>query len=156
MSTFQPPPTWANPVIVDEVTQEATFNPIWLKWFVDLVGVLNSLGGGGSAIQHSALAGLQGGAANQYYHLTAAAEAALTAGFTGTGALVRESSPTLITPVLGAATGTSLSVSSTLRSTLAGGLRSSDNTAGTTGAVNTMYPGGYTLTFKDGLLVGIT
>lgn len=35
MSNFQPPPTWAMPVIIDEVSGKATFNPIWLRWFLD-------------------------------------------------------------------------------------------------------------------------
>jgi hypothetical protein len=30
----QPPPTWALPIIVDETSQEATFNPVWLNWFL--------------------------------------------------------------------------------------------------------------------------
>lgn len=46
MSVFQPPPTWALPVIVDEVTKRAVFNPIWLKWFVDLSSNLTASGGG--------------------------------------------------------------------------------------------------------------
>lgn len=154
MSTFQPPPTWANPVLVDETSNQGSFNPIWLKWFVDLVGVLNSLGAGGTSIDHNTLLNLEGGGGT-YYHLTLTQHTALTAGFTGTGNLVRQTTPTLVTPVLGAATGTSVIVTSTLQSTLAGGLKSSDGTGGTTGTVNTMYPGGYTLTFKDGLLVGI-
>lgn len=36
MSTFQPPPTWALPIILDENSGKATFNPIWLRWFLDL------------------------------------------------------------------------------------------------------------------------
>ena len=72
MAVFQPPPTWASPVIVDEVSKKATFNPVWLKWFVDLVGILNASGGGGGAIQHNSLNGLQGGQANQLYHNTLA------------------------------------------------------------------------------------
>jgi len=45
MSKFQPPPTWALPVVVNEATREAYFNPIWLKWFVDLS---RELGPGGA------------------------------------------------------------------------------------------------------------
>lgn len=72
MSDFQPPPTWALPVIVDERTKEGQFNPIWLKWFVDLAGVLSRLGAGSGFLNHNLMAGLQGGAANEYYHLTQA------------------------------------------------------------------------------------
>lgn len=75
MAVFQPPPTWAEPVVVDEKTQKAAFNPIWLKWFVDLVGVINDSGGGGGSIAHNSTSGLQGGTSNQYYHLTAAEQA---------------------------------------------------------------------------------
>ena len=65
---FQPPPTYADPVVVDEATRKGQFNPIWLKWFLDLAQFINS-NGGGSAIQHNSLGGLQGGTASQYYHL---------------------------------------------------------------------------------------
>lgn len=71
IAIFQPPPTWAEPVLVDERSKKAAFNPIWLKWFVDLISVINTSGGGGGTIQHNTLLGLQGGAANQFYHLDA-------------------------------------------------------------------------------------
>lgn len=50
-SKFQPPPTWALPILVDEATKRAIFNPVWLKWFVDLSANLTASGagsGGGS------------------------------------------------------------------------------------------------------------
>lgn len=78
MASFQPPPTWADPVIVDQASGKSTFNPVWLKWFIDLVGVINASGGGGGAVTHNALSGLQGGAANQYYHLDATAYASVS------------------------------------------------------------------------------
>lgn len=72
MADFQPPPTWALPILVDEDSGKATFNPVWIKWFVDLTAVINaSGGGGGGAIDHNSLSNLQGGQANQYYHLNA-------------------------------------------------------------------------------------
>ena len=47
---FQPAPTWAHPILesTDPATGErkATFNPVWLKWFVDLTSVVTSGGGG--------------------------------------------------------------------------------------------------------------
>ena len=46
MSSFQPPPTWALPILVEEQTKIAIFNPIWLKWFVDLSA---NLGGAGTS-----------------------------------------------------------------------------------------------------------
>jgi hypothetical protein len=88
MAKFQPAPTHAPPVIVDEVTGKSTFNPIWLKWFLD---VAQFLSGTDSS----------------------------SGGSTGTGDFVRQSGPTinspaLVTPNIGVAGGTSL--------TLTGGL----------------------------------
>lgn len=79
MADFQPPPTWALPILVDEDTKRVEFNPVWLKWFVDLVGIINDSGGGTGTIQHNSTGSLQGGAANQYYHLTLAQLASLAA-----------------------------------------------------------------------------
>lgn len=48
---FPPAPTWADPVIVENnpATGQTTskFNPQWLKWFLDVTGLMTS-GGGGS------------------------------------------------------------------------------------------------------------
>lgn len=72
-TAFEPPPTYAEVVLFDEQGKHPKFNPIWLKWFVDIAAVLTSIGGGsGTGIDHDALQNLQGGTANQYYHLTAA------------------------------------------------------------------------------------
>lgn len=79
MSVFEPPPTWADPTVVDEQTGKARFNPIWLKWFIDFTAVINASGGGSGGIVHNDTSGLQGGTANQYYHLSAAAAALVTA-----------------------------------------------------------------------------
>ena len=46
MSRFQPPPTYALPVLVDERSQKAIFNPMWLKWFVDFSENLTATGAG--------------------------------------------------------------------------------------------------------------
>ncbi len=81
MSELQPPPTYAEVILIDERTQRATFNPIWLGWFLDLVQVLNESGAGGGAVNHNSTSGLQGGTTNQYYHLTAAQQAIVAAGF---------------------------------------------------------------------------
>jgi hypothetical protein len=58
------------------------------------------------------------------YHLSNAEHTALTAGFTGTTTLVRANTPTLVTPILGAATGTSLA--------LTAGITTGDTTLHTT------------------------
>lgn len=94
MANFQPPPTWALPILVEERSGRAIFNPIWLKWFVDLTAVLDAAGGTTPNI-HNNLNSIQGGGATERYHLTNAQYAALTAGFTGTGNLVRAAAPTV-------------------------------------------------------------
>jgi len=53
-NVFQPPPTWALPVTVDEVSGKAAFNPVWLRWFLDLSQNLGS-GGAGSVSSVAAL-----------------------------------------------------------------------------------------------------
>lgn len=101
---FEPPPTYADVVLYDKDGTRPRFNPIWLKWFVDLAAFISASGGGGGGVDHNLTTNLQGGTANQYYHLTSAQQSALTAGFTGTGNIVRETSPTLVTPALGTPT----------------------------------------------------
>lgn len=88
MADFQPPPTYALPILVDERTGRSSFNPIWLKWFIDLTEIINASGGGGGAIQHNDTGGLQGGTANQYYHLTSAQQVVAAAWTTAQQALV--------------------------------------------------------------------
>ena len=61
-TTFQPPPTYALPVVVDEMTGKSVFNPIWLKWFIDLSSGLSSQGAGsGTVTSITAGTGLSGG-----------------------------------------------------------------------------------------------
>lgn len=50
MASFQPPPTYSDVVIVDEITNKARFNPIWLKWFLELVQNLTPSGGGSGTV----------------------------------------------------------------------------------------------------------
>lgn len=45
MSDISPAPTYADPILIDEVTEKPRFNPIWLKWFLDLAEILNAAGG---------------------------------------------------------------------------------------------------------------
>ena len=161
MAVFQPPPTWAPPVIQDERTGESQFNPVWLNWFVELTAALGPSGGGsvtsvsgtspitstggvapaigignipvtnlnsGTAAGattfwrgdgtwsvpatqvHNSLTGLQGGTAAEYYHLTSAEYTG-----TGTGVFARKTGAALVTPDIGAATGTTVSLTSYLR-----------------------------------------
>ena len=77
---FPAAPTYAEVVLVDEQTKRFQFNPIWLRFFLDLVAYVNGNTGAGGGADHNTLASLQGGASNQYYHLTAAEESTLTSG----------------------------------------------------------------------------
>lgn len=89
------------------------------------------------AVLHNQLGGLQGGTATENYHLT---DAEYTG--SGTGVFVRASTPTLITPVIGVATGTSLSVSTTVTGAellASNGLIINNMTIGTTYSI----PSGY-------------
>ena len=87
MSTnFEPPPTYASVVLYNEQAQDlkqllasVRFNPIWLKWFVDVAKFITSAGGGSGTITHDDLSGLQGGSATERYHLTAAEHTAVGA-----------------------------------------------------------------------------
>lgn len=71
MPTFEPPPSYAEVVIVDETSGKGRFNPLWLKWFLKVVNVLTNSGAVSGTIWHNSTGGLQGGSANQYYHLSA-------------------------------------------------------------------------------------
>lgn len=72
MALFEPAPTYAEVVLIDEQTGQPRFNPIWLSWFLGVVAIINESGGGTGVVQHNDTGGLQGGTANQYYHLTSA------------------------------------------------------------------------------------
>ena len=43
MSTFQVPPTFAAPIVTDE-QGNAQFNPIWLRWFLDVAAEFGTVG----------------------------------------------------------------------------------------------------------------
>ena len=87
-NTFEPPPTYAEVILTDKEGKKPRFNPIWLKWFVDIAALLTA--SGGTLISHNALAGIQGGTTNQYYHLTAAQRSAILTliGVTGISATI--------------------------------------------------------------------
>lgn len=84
----QPPPTYADPVLVDETKKPGEpgyvkFNPIWLNWFLEEAAYINNIntGGASSSIVHNQTSGLQGGTVgppSQYYHLDAAQSGILT------------------------------------------------------------------------------
>jgi len=78
MPNYEPPPTYADPVIVDEVTRKSRFNPVWLKWFLDLATILGNLGADLDGIDHNSLGNIQGGSASERFHLTSAQQTDLT------------------------------------------------------------------------------
>ena len=80
----------------------------------------------------------------------------MLASTTGSGAVVRANTPTLVTPVLGAATGTSIIVSGTIQSTTANKFLSSDSSPGITTTITTGSLVGKTITVKDGLITGFS
>ena len=168
---FQPPPTYAEPVLVDEKTKKAQFNPIWLKWFVDLTQVMSAFASGsGAGINHNTLAGLQGGQTNEYYHLNAAAFTSLS-GYTGTWAVNQggTGAGTFTSGELLFGNGTGallvdsglswdnttkvLSVTN-IKATAIGGYASSDGSTGITATITTASLVGKTITVKDGLITG--
>lgn len=59
---FQPPPTYAMPVIEEQRTKTLVFNPIWLKWFLDLSQNLGTSGAASGTVSSiTAGTGLAGG-----------------------------------------------------------------------------------------------
>lgn len=102
MSTqFQPPPTYAEVVLVG-ADNKGKFNPIWLKWFLDLAGFLSAAGGGGGTVVHNNTTSKQGGGGTEFYHLTAAEYALLP------GAALSKTDDTNVTLTLGGAATTAL------------------------------------------------
>lgn len=62
---FQSPPTFADPIIVNEKIPEGQkgrvqFNPIWLKWFLDLTASMSSSGGGSGTVTSVGITGNDG------------------------------------------------------------------------------------------------
>jgi hypothetical protein len=94
----------------------------WANWYEEVRRLINSVtiiawsqindftGSNLTQIATRLHASLQSIDGSGSYHISAAEHTALTAGFTGTGVLVRATTPTLVTPVIGAATGTSLAL----------------------------------------------
>ena len=66
MSSFQPPPTYAEVVLVDPTGKRPPrFNPIWLKWFLDLSKNLGTGGAGSvSSFAFTNANGISGSVAN--------------------------------------------------------------------------------------------
>lgn len=98
MADFPAAPTYADVILVDPLSGRASFNPIWLKWFLELTAFVSASGGAGGGTSHEALTGMQGGGTGEHYHFTNAEHTALAAGFTGAGKLVRENAPIISDP----------------------------------------------------------
>jgi len=81
VAEFQDPPTFAEVVILPEQLrlQGISFNPIWLKWFLDLAAVISASGGGSGSFVHNDMSSIQGGSVTERFHLDADTYAALTA-----------------------------------------------------------------------------
>lgn len=94
MASTQPPPTFADVVLVDERTGQPKFNPIWLNWFLQLARTLDNAGG--DTLEHNDLNGLQGGTApGERYHLTQAnASAVIAIAGLGTGLVTKTAAAT--------------------------------------------------------------
>jgi hypothetical protein len=54
MPTFQVPPTYAEIILEDKMTGKPYFNPIWLKWFVDIQAFVTVSGGPFASLYGSA------------------------------------------------------------------------------------------------------
>lgn len=77
---FPVPPTYAEPFTENPVTKVSSVNPLWLSWFLEAAAFFSAAGGSSGTIQHDLLGGLQGGAANEMFHLTNSEHANLTGG----------------------------------------------------------------------------
>lgn len=97
-----------------------------------------------SGTLHNTLAGLDGGAVGEYYHLTSAEYTG-----TGTNEFVRKTSPTLVTPNIGAATATTVNAltltSAAVGFTIAGGTTSKTLTVPLDASVSGSNTGDQTL-----------
>lgn len=84
MPKFTPPPTHSDPVVVDPLTGKSSFNPLWLKWFLDVSAIFSAVGATSEGISHEVLADLLGGAAGQHFHISAQTHGDLLAGISTT------------------------------------------------------------------------
>ena len=175
MSNFQPPPTWALPVIVEPATGRSIFNPIWLKWFVDLGAGLTAAGAGSLAAASAAVGGhfavwqdatatylIDGGVVGSAAHAATsdfipASDYADFLPVTGVAAdSAKLAGSTWASPsALGTTTPAAVK-GTTVQVTTGGGYKTSDGAAGYTGTLTTASLVGKTVTIKDGIITGIS
>ncbi len=90
MSVFQPPPVGELPIVEDPLTKKPIFSPLWLNWFIKLAKSLSASGAGsGDALTSQPL--------SQFAATTSAQLAGVLSDETGTGKVVFNSGPVLIT-----------------------------------------------------------
>jgi hypothetical protein len=109
MATFQPVPTYADPVVVDEKTGKSSFNPVWLSWFLTLsngglpsnlnnvtgtLGILNGGTGAQTLTNHGVLLG-HGNAAISASTAGVAGQVFTSGGPTADGAYADPAAPVL-------------------------------------------------------------
>lgn len=85
-TVYNPPPTYAEPIL-QAGENHWTFNPIWLKWFVDLANQLNGFASGSTVVftQNSALS-MASGAATPVYTFASGPSAMYLVAVTAEGA----------------------------------------------------------------------
>jgi hypothetical protein len=161
-SVFQPPPTYALPVVVDEITGRSVFNPIWLRWFIDLSKNFTATATG----SHESLSGLLGGGANNHYHLTSSQTVIATQAASGiqSGYLLAADWTTFngklsaiswdVPGTIGSTTPNTIK-GTTVQASTAAGFISSDGSTGYTGTITTASLVGKTVTIKDGIITSI-
>jgi len=95
-SAFQPPPTYADVVLVDDRTKRSQFNPLWLDWFLRLAAFVSQTGGTNNV--------LQGGTLGQVLTATGSAYAVWSSNFNSPSGTITAASASLS----GSATASSL------------------------------------------------
>ena len=97
MISYSPAPTYAEPILKGngpEGLESFIFNPIWLKWFVDLSSLLSKSGISDVAsgtFKHDLLSNISGITTTtppEYYHMTAGESGAFSQGKTSGGIFV--------------------------------------------------------------------
>ena len=147
---YSPPPTYAEVVLVDETTGRSRFNPIWLKWFLDLAQQLGAAGAGGGGlgtVKSVSVVATNGFSATV---ATPTTTPAITMSVTANGIL--QSNGTAISAAT-AISGIPLT-GTTVQCSNANGFKSSDSSTGINASVTTGSLVGKTLTFKDGICTG--
>lgn len=93
-TNYTPPPTYAEVILpgpkLPDGASSFVFNPLWLKWFLDLATIIGKSGitssNFGAGIDHALLKNLQGGVGTtELYHTSLATTQVLAAGIDSGG-----------------------------------------------------------------------